>query len=287
MSDVDLQIETVAVVGVGLIGGSFGLAIRKAGFKGKILGVSSPSAIDSAISVRAIDQGVSLETAVCAADLIYLAQPVDRILQTINDLSRLVEPDKLVTDAGSTKAAIVQQASESLPPGTFIGGHPMAGKETRGASAAEADLFRGRPYVLTKADQSPNRFEAHFRGLLSAVGARVLDMTAMQHDSAVALTSHLPQLISTALAGTLALSDNRHSRQVFGPGLLDMTRLALSAPDLWMSILDTNRAEVTATIDAFSAQLNRIRSALLTTGLESYFTQGAEFAAEIRKPSST
>ena len=135
--------ETVAIVGVGLIGASFGLALRKAGFSGEILGVSSPSATDAAKQLGAISREASLEEAAARADLLYLSQTVDRILRTIADLGPLLRPGTLVTDAGSTKASIVRHAQECLPSGAFLGGHPMAGKETSGAAAADADLFQG------------------------------------------------------------------------------------------------------------------------------------------------
>ncbi len=122
----------VAIVGVGLIGSSFGLALRKHGFTGQIVGVSSAAAIEAGRAAGAIDAGVSLRDAAATADLIYLAQPVDRILSTIEKLSGLVRHGALVTDAGSTKAAIVAQAMQFLPQIDFLGGHPMAGKEQRG-----------------------------------------------------------------------------------------------------------------------------------------------------------
>src|SRR5690242_8188660 len=128
--------ETVAIVGVGLIGASFGLALRKAGFRGEILGVSSQAATDAAKQVGAISREASLEEASERADLLYLSQTVDRILGTIVDLGPLVRPGTLVTDAGSTKMSVVERARECLPRGSFLGGHPMAGKETRGAAAA-------------------------------------------------------------------------------------------------------------------------------------------------------
>lgn len=185
--------QTVAIVGVGLIGASFGLAIRKAGFSGSILGVSSPAAINAGMLCGAITSGVTLQQAAERADLIYLAQPVDRILETLVSLGPLIGRDTLVTDAGSTKAAIVQQAEQHLKLARFIGGHPMAGKETRGAQSADADLFRDRPYVLTS-----NKVPDELTHLLQSIGANILEMTAEDHDATVALTSHLPQLISTA-----------------------------------------------------------------------------------------
>jgi prephenate dehydrogenase len=133
--------RTVAIVGVGLIGGSFGLAMRKAGFEGSILGVSSERSIAQAVGRGAIDKGVTLEEAGTTADLIFLSQPILGIVETIGKLDAVVRRDALVTDAGSTKQIIVEEARHSLTRCAFLGGHAMAGKELRGAASADADLF--------------------------------------------------------------------------------------------------------------------------------------------------
>lgn len=275
--------KIVAIAGVGLIGGSFGLALRKAGFTGEILGVSSPAAIETGVKIGAISRGVTLNEAAAQADLIYLAQPVDRILQTLETLGRMMPAECLITDAGSTKAAIVGRAAEYLPHTTFLGGHPLAGKEQRGANAADPELFRGRPYVLTPNGSMPAAAE-EFRSWLERIGANVIEMRPADHDVVVAFTSHLPQLLSTALARTLAAQHNARLTQVSGPGLLDMTRLALSSPDLWLSILATNRAEVITALEAFMESLQELRNTLGSEGIVPLFDTAAEFARNIRNP---
>lgn len=276
------DIETVAIVGVGLIGASFGLALRQAGFEGELLGVSSRAAIEAGLDSGAIQRAVTLEEAAATADVIYLAQPVDRILQTLETLGRMARPGCLVTDAGSTKTVIVQRARQCLPSVTFLGGHPMAGKEQRGSQAAEGALFRGRPYIVTP--QGPETvLSLEFRSWVHRIGANVIEMSAAEHDHLVAFTSHLPQLLSTALAGTLALEKEAGFLQVFGPGLVDMTRLALSTPDLWSSILATNKGEITLSINLFQDYLNRIKQAIATEELASLFDTATEFASSIRK----
>ena len=132
--------KTVAIAGVGLIGGSFALALRKAGFKGRIVGVSSAATIDKAFALGVIDEALPLAEAAADADLVYLSQPISRIIETLG----VLDTDALVTDAGSTKAVICETARK-LKRGRFVGGHPMAGKESRGVEQADADLFRGRP----------------------------------------------------------------------------------------------------------------------------------------------
>ncbi|MGA8026330.1 MAG: prephenate dehydrogenase/arogenate dehydrogenase family protein [Bryobacteraceae bacterium] len=279
--------KTVAIVGVGLIGGSFGLALRKAGFTGELLGVSSPAAIEAAIQRGAISRSARLDEAASAAELIYLAQPVDRILQTLEALGRLTRSDTLITDAGSTKAAIVQKASESLRSGTFLGGHPMAGKEQRGVEAAEADLFRGRPYVLTPTS-AETALATEFREWLARMGAEIIEMSPAEHDATVAFTSHLPQILSTALARTLAEQHNRHLTRAFGPGLLDMTRLALSPPDLWLSILATNQSNVLFAMDELLTALASIRRRIASSGdPRPILDSAAGFAASLRKTDYT
>ena len=162
--------ETVAIVGVGLIGASFGLALRRAGFRGAIVGVSNPEALAEAKAAGAIDSSASLADACSTADLVYLSQTVDRIVETLQLLGPFVRPGTLVTDAGSTKTAITKQAARSLPDAGFIGGHPLAGKEKRGASAAEANLFDGRPYVLTPPQGPVTPHLPVFRNYLERMG---------------------------------------------------------------------------------------------------------------------
>ena len=273
--------NSVAIVGVGLIGGSFGLAIRKAGFQGEIIGVSSQPAIEAGLRSGAISSSAALEQAAARADLIYLAQPVDRILHTLEQLGSLAPPGCLITDAGSTKTAIVRKATECLPSATFLGGHPMAGKEQRGADSADAELFRHRPYVLTPtAPESPASRD--FRSWLQLIGATTIDMSPQDHDATVGFTSHLPQLLSTALAVTLDRQSNPHIRRVFGSGLLDMTRLALSSPDLWLSILQTNTVQVNKSLDFLIDVLVEMKGTLQNGDLASLINSGAVFASELR-----
>jgi len=237
--------DTVAIVGVGLIGGSFGLALKKAGFRGDILGVSSEASVRAGLERGAIDRGATLEQAARAADLLYLAQPIGRILDTLHHLDPLVRPDALITDAGSTKHAIVTAARKLVRRCQFLGGHPLAGKEKRGAAEAEADLFRGRTYVLTPAAPEELRTPAAraFVEWLGRIGAKTVVLGAAEHDRLVSFTSHLPQLASTALAATVAENLTApEDLQVAGPGLIDSTRLALSAYELWRDILRTHGA---------------------------------------------
>ena len=261
-----MPIETVSIVGVGLIGGSFGLALRAAGFTGRILGVSSPRTIEAALARGAIDEGRPLDQAAGQSDLIYLSQPIERILEVIPVVSRLAPSGALVTDAGSTKRRIVEQAHDSFTGGAlFLGGHPMAGKEQRGAERAEAHLFQDATYVLTPLEgQLPTvPIVDEFVSWIRKIGARPVVLPAAAHDRIVGWTSHLPQIVATALASSVAENvTDENSLQVAGPGLRDMTRLAESPYDVWKDILATNSANITQALDRYIEKLTELRNEL-------------------------
>jgi prephenate dehydrogenase len=278
--------QTVAIVGVGLIGGSFALALRKAGFEGAVVGVSSQRTVDQALARGVIDRAATLEEAAAEADLVYLAQPILKILEILPKLDAVVRSESLVTDAGSTKAQIVALASKKLTRARFLGGHPMAGKESRGVEAAEAGLFRNRTYVLTpeRAEDLEEGAAREFRQWLERIGARVLVLSPERHDEMVALASHLPQLASTALASALAGQPGQEELpQVAGPGLHDATRLALSPYEIWRDILATNAAHIEEALGAYIERLEAIRASLRSGDLDQEFTAGAEFAAALRQ----
>jgi len=277
--------NTVAIVGTGLIGASFGLALRRAGFEGTILGVSSEAAIADALAAGAIDRGLPLDQAVPQADLVFLSQTIGRILDSLRHLDPLVRPGALVTDAGSTKCDIVDAARQHLSRCQFLGGHPMAGKEKRGAAAAAGDLFDGRPWVLTPDEPSDLQTPAarEFRSWLNRIGARTLAMNADEHDRVVSLTSHLPQLASTALAAALEERLGAAGRPVAaGPGLIDATRLALSSYDLWRDILATNSTHIDRALAIYIQELEHIRENLRTRQLQEEFQRAATFAGRLR-----
>ena len=275
--------KTVAIFGVGLIGGSFALAIRKAGFSGRIIGVSSDETIRTALALGVIDEALPAAEAAGHADLLYLAQPIHRIIASLAELDALVKPGALITDAGSTKKAIIDRASLVISRAQFLGGHPMAGRERRGVEAAEADLFQGRPYVLTP--QSPGELESaaarEFLGWIPKIGSFPVVLSPEEHDRTVAFTSHLPQLASTALA---AMLNGRPEPKtgVYGPALVDSTRLALSPFEIWSDIFDTNRHPIFRALEAYIAELQALRLALEKGGMQAHFDHAAELAAQVR-----
>jgi prephenate dehydrogenase len=277
--------KTLAIVGTGLIGASFGLAVRKAGFAGPILGVSSPGALAEAAEAGAIDRGANLAEAAAEADLIFLAQPIGRILDTLRRLDPLARPDALITDAGSTKCRIADLALQTITRCQFLGGHPMAGKELRGARAADADLFQERTWVLTPEEPGAmeTRQAADLVAWIRRIGARPLVMDPEEHDRVVALTSHLAQLASTALAATVAGNLNPPERlAVAGSGLRDMTRLALSSYELWRDIVATNTDAIDRALGLYIQELEHLRENLRTRQLEEEFQKAAELAGRLR-----
>lgn len=265
--------SVVSVVGVGLIGGSFALALRKAGFTGRIIGVSSPETVRAALDCGAIDEALPLERAAAISSLIYLAQPIERILQTLDLLDAHVRPGTLITDAASTKLAIVERAGCVIRRGRFVGGHPMAGKESRGVQQAEAGLFHTRPYILTGRDPVLEKW-------IEQIGARVVVLSAQEHDRLVAVTSHVPQLISTALASVIG--SEAGAAKCAGPAALDLTRLALSPYDIWRDIFSTNAGSVDAALTAFIGKLEELRAVLRSPEMEREFEQAASAARALR-----
>jgi prephenate dehydrogenase len=268
-------VNAVTIAGVGLIGGSFALALRQAGFTGRIIGVSSPATIEAALARGAIDVALPLDEAAAQSDLVYLAQPIERILAMLPEVDAHVPPDALITDAGSTKRAIVERAAAHVRRGRFVGGHPLAGKESRGVEQAEANLFRGRPYVLTSREPALEHW-------IERMGARLVILDAAEHDRLVALVSHLPQLISTALASVLG--EQPRSAEVAGPAASDLTRLALSPYDIWRDIFATNAGPIDAALGEFIARLEQLRAELRSPDMERVFERAASAAAAVRRP---
>ncbi len=280
--------ETVAIFGVGLIGGSFALALRRAGFAGRIIGVSSDDTIRAAIALNIIEEALAPEEAAAQADLLYLAQPIHKIISSLSALNDWVKPEALITDAGSTKQAIADRASRVITRAQFLGGHPMAGRERRGVEAAEADLFQGRPYVLTPRSASELETPAarEFLAWIPRIGSFPVVLSPEEHDRTVAFTSHLPQLASTALA---AMLDGRPEPQsgVYGPALVDSTRLALSSFDIWGDILDTNRRQILVALETYIAKLQDFREHLDADAMRRHFDAAARLAVQTRDRTKT
>ena len=264
------SIKTVTIVGVGLIGGSFALALRRVGYRGRILGVSSQATLARACARSVIDEGRLLREAVSESDLVYMAQPVPVIVQQLEQVRAHAPRHALVTDAGSTKRVIVERARELFDGGPdFVGGHPMAGKEGRGVEIAEAGLFAGATYALVPTGpalpESPILDE--FLGWLDEMGCRKRVMDSVEHDRVVGWTSHVPQLVATGLAATIGGGlAGSGDLEIAGEGLRDMTRLAASPYEVWAGILQTNQGAIDDALGAFINEMEALRAALQDAG---------------------
>ncbi len=254
------QIRTLAIVGVGLIGGSVGLAVRRRGAV-RVLGVDrDESALRHASEHGMIDEACTdLETAAAAADLIVFCTPVDSIARQVQAAAAACKPGTVLTDTGSTKAAIVRDVEGRLPGGVaFVGGHPLAGSERRGPEHADAGMFEGRVVVLTPTDATPADAVAAVSAFWESLGARVRKMSPEAHDRAVSFTSHLPHLVASALAGVLP----PELVLLAATGFRDTTRVAAGDPALWAAVLEANREEVLRSLGRFEARLAEFRAAL-------------------------
>jgi prephenate dehydrogenase len=288
MSDNNVgSIQQITICGVGLIGGSLGLALKKAGFTGRIVGHGRPVTLEKAQRIGAIDAGsANLAEAVADADLIYLSTPILNILELMEKLPSLLKPTALVTDAGSTKSVICEKGMALFPgkPG-FVGGHPMAGKETTGVESADADLFQGARYALTPYSRhhlDPPVARA-FVGWLDRIGARVLILDADVHDEIVTWTSHLPQMVSTALA--VAVMENvrvPEDLELSAGGLRDASRLAESSYRVWRDICLTNAENLEQALTTFVQVLEHLRDNLRSRDLEHQFEQGNELRRRLK-----
>ena len=257
------------IVGCGLIGASFALALRRSGACGRIAGWdSATSVLDEALGrgiIDEIDQSVATGRS-SLSDLLYLAMPVSEIISFLRERGQVIKPGALVTDAGSTKTEICRAARSCLPKEVrFIGGHPITGSERSGPANARAELFAGAPYVLTREGaQEISREAKAFTLTLELVGARVTLMTAAEHDQALALLSHLPQLLSSALAATIEGRVNTEALLALaGPGYRDMTRLAVSPWSMWRDIVATNPLPIAHALQEMIEQLTVVRNELL------------------------
>jgi len=271
----------ITILGTGLIGGSFALAIRRAGFTGPIIGCDRESTLARARELQVIDHAIATpEEAVKGSDLVVLATPVGSIIDLLERIGPLVSPDALITDVGSTKVEIMARARDIFGTNVakrFLPGHPMAGKEHSGIDHADADLFRDAVWLLTPfpAQDLSQPNIAVFTGLLHNIGARTLTLDPQQHDRICALVSHLPQMISTAFASTLVdeLGDDPQAGAIGGRALREMTRIARSPYSMWRDIALTNTKNIQDGLLKLEQKLAHIRENLRTRELEEEFDQ--------------
>jgi prephenate dehydrogenase len=276
--------ENVVVYSVGLLGGSIGAGLKKSGFGGKIIGLSSESSLKTAKELGVIDEGYSyseLSTVIKQTDLLILCSPILAIVNTIEKLGGMELPAGLVvTDIGSTKKVIVDAAGKYLPADVrFVGGHPMAGSEKSGVAASDPYLFQNAVYVLTPARDGDEEITEGLAGFLSEfLGCRTCVMDSERHDRIVAAISHVPHILASALV----LNAHQQEKHVEGTlslaasGFKDMTRIAAAGYDMWHDIFATNKGAIIPVIDSYMDILDNMRKNLVSDTLRDDFEKARE-----------
>ncbi len=270
---------TVAIVGVGLIGGSLGMALKSRRLAQTVIGVGrSLERLETAAALGAIDSGTtSLEEAAADADIIVLCTTVGHILTTLPETLALVKPGAIVTDVGSTKAAIVQAAAGAA---NFVGGHPMAGSERAGVESATPLLFEEATWAITPADTTDPAAVTLLERFAQSVGATTLLLSPDAHDAMLAVTSHLPHVLASALMRQASDLQSRRpqTQQLSAGSFADSTRVAASSPEIWRDVCLSNRDALLHALQAFRGQLDTLEAAVEGSDaaeIEAFFASGA------------
>jgi prephenate dehydrogenase len=253
--------RNLAVVGVGLLGGSVALAARQRGLVDVIVGIDANDGVRKQIvQIGMVDSATAnLQEGVAGADVVVFCTPIDQIADQVAAASRVCQTTTLLIDVGSTKASLVRRVESSVAdPSWFVGCHPLAGSERSGAHNARVDLFQGRVVVLTPTPRTCSEALVQAASFWARLGARVRLLTPEEHDEAVSMTSHLPHVIASALAGIL----DAQLLELAASGFRDTTRIAAGSPALWTSILCDNRVATIAALDRFQTQIDSFRTAL-------------------------
>lgn len=273
----------LVIFGVGLIGGSFALALRSAGLVRHIVGIGrSQQNLQYALMHGIIDEiGVDLTAALRNADLVLLAMPVGQTAHVMTQIATHLQANTIITDAGSTKLEIIAIARHHLTMQNrhhFVPGHPIAGTEKSGAHAAQINLYTGKHVILTPLPETSTDATEKVRQLWQACGAQIAIMSAEQHDQILAATSHLPHILAFTMMNHLrhTNSDLAHLLQFSGSGLRDFTRIAGSSPEMWRDICLTNREILLQQIDKYMYELKLLRESLENNdgnALEQFFSK--------------
>ncbi len=277
--------KQITIIGTGLIGGSLALALKKHARGLRIVGCDREPVLKQALKSGVIDDGSSVpEQAVRDSDLIVLATPVGSIIDLIERVGPLAPAHALITDVGSTKVEIMARAKDVFGGDVaqrFLPGHPMAGKENSGIEHADAKLFAGAVWLVTpyQGQELSAGPAGEYLQLLNQIGARVLPVDAVQHDRICGWVSHLPQMLSTALASTLVeeLADDSDADAIGGRALREMTRIAQSPYSMWRDVALTNTKNIQAALLRLEQKLAHIRENLRTRELEEEFQRANQF----------
>src|SRR5580704_12715206 len=283
---IQAEYSRIAILGTGLIGGSFGLALRREFPAVRVVGFDRADVLERAKAHGAISEAASdIASAVRGADLVYIALPIGATVDVLPKIAEVADANALVTDTGSTKALICQQAQKYFRGGArFLGGHPMADKENSGIEHADAELFRGTRYALIAPESDPDPRVQKFAALLRRIGAEPVWCDAETHDWAVGIVSHLPQLASVALAHVVAdeTDETGLPLTLAGRGLDDMLRLAGSPYDIWRDTCLTNRENIAHALDRLAQAIDYLRTHLTTKDLEHEFETANEIYRALR-----
>jgi prephenate dehydrogenase len=281
------EFARIAIIGTGLIGGSFGLALRREFPAARVVGFDRADLLERALARGAITEAASdIALTVRDADLVYIGLPIGATIDALPKIAEAADANALVSDTGSTKTLICQQVQKYFRGGArFLGGHPMAGKESSGIAHADADLFRGTRYALIASDIGPDPRAQKFAALLQRIGAEPLWCDAETHDWAVGIVSHLPQLASVALAHVVAdeTDETGLPLTLAGPGLADMLRLAGSPYDIWRDTCLTNRENIAHALDRLAQAIDYLRTRLASKDLEQEFKTANEVYDAVRR----
>ncbi len=259
----------VAIIGLGLIGGSIGLGLKRAVQNIRVIGVPRrEETLQEALSRGAIDEGMTdPKKGAAQADVIFICTQINLILPILKEVIPALKPGAIVTDVGSTKAEIVAQADKLMPKGTyFVGGHPMAGKEQVKFGSAEAGLFKDKNWILVRNSKTSKKATAEVARLVALLGARVIEMEAKVHDLAVAGISHTPLAVAAALVNSIqdAEKAKEEMKAAAASGLRDTTRIASGDPVLGVDMFTTNKKAVLKTLSAFKKSLSRLEKLIKT-----------------------
>ena len=259
--------EQLGLIGCGLMGGSFALALKKAGLVKRVVGYSkSPSTTDRARQLGVIDiEAPSALLAAAGADIVLLAVPVAATESTLKAIKHLVTPQMLLMDVGSTKADVVQAARRALRDqiGSFVPAHPITGREVSGVEHADVDLYTGRQVILTPTERTLTAQLHRAEDVWRALGCHVSSMSPEAHDASFAAVSHLPHMLAFAMISGITAQPNADELLALaGPGFRDFTRIAASDPKMWRDILRANRDEVLAQSRVFKQALQTLEEAM-------------------------
>ncbi len=270
--------EQLGLIGCGLMGGSFALALKRAGLVKRVVGYSkSPSTTERARALGVIDvEAPSALLAVSGADIVLIAVPVASTEATFRAIKHLVTPTMLIMDVGSTKRDVIDAGRRALREqiGCFVPCHPIAGKELSGVENADADLYMGRQVVITPIDRTNSVQRQQAIDVWSAMGCRVVTMTPETHDAAFAAVSHLPHLIAFALMNAISGQPlGRDFLSLAGPGFRDFSRIAASDPTMWRDIMVANREELLAQLKLFQRNLEALELMIANANGEALLEQ--------------